>query len=465
MGEVLEATKGRLIGGDGGGYFSGIILDSRISSPGNLFIPLSGKRFDGHDFIPQAMEKGALGFLSSIRDGNQLRDGVGKGGTMIEVEDTLVALGDLAHFFRNKYPIPLAAITGSNGKTTTKEILAEILKIKFKILKTEGNFNNLVGLPLTLLKLRKEDEVVVLEMGMNQPGEIKRLAEISEPNIGLITNITMSHLEKLTSLEEVAAAKGELFESLGEDDFIVVNGDDPNVLKLAKKNRSRQICFGIESPADLMAKDISFCGLKGSRFRLSIRGEEIEISLNSYGVHNIYNALAAAAVGVALQIDPSTIKEGLENFKPYPMRTELFRLKGGIVLIDDTYNANPKSMEAALRTLVELKGKNRGIAILGDMLELGDYTSKAHDKLGSLVQDLSVDYLFIFGKFSKSVYSGAMGRGMGKDSIFASEDMEEIISRLKRMIRSNDRILVKGSRAMKMERIVEKIILRFGIER
>jgi UDP-N-acetylmuramoyl-tripeptide--D-alanyl-D-alanine ligase len=462
--EVLRATGGRLIQGNSKGRFSGVSLDSRTIRPGSLFIPLIGERFNGHRFISQALEKGARGFLINVQERSRGRDSLKEGGIMIEVKDTLVALGDLAHLWRKKHPIPLVAITGSNGKTTTREMLAEILKIKFKILKTEGNFNNLIGVPLTLLRLRKQDEVAILEMGMNQSQEIKRLAEISQPTIGLITNISFAHVEKLGTLAAVTQAKGELIEFLGKDGLIVVNADDPNVLKLAQKSRSKKITFGIESPSDLTVRDISFCGTKETKFWLSLGGEEIEISLGISGFHNIYNALAAAAAGVAFRVEPQIIKEGLENFRPFRMRTEIFHLKGGIVLINDTYNANPRSMDAALRMLVELKGKKRGIAILGDMFELGSHAQKAHDELGALAQDISVDFLFAFGKYGRIVGQKATEQGMDEDRVFFSEDLEEIVSRVEKIVKHGDRILVKGSRGMKMERIVEKIILKFGID-
>ena len=464
--EVSEATNGRLIQGNPEEIFSGISLDSRTIQPGYLFIPLVGNRFDGHNFISKALEKGAPGFLTHTREVDAARSDKKKYKTaIIRVENTLTALGDLAHVWRRKHAIPLVAITGSNGKTTTKEMLGEILNLKFQVLKTEGNFNNLIGLPLTLLKLKKEDEVAVVEMGMNRRNEIKRLAEISRPDIGVITNVALAHVENFGTLEKVAAAKGELFEFMGKEGLIIINADDPHVLKLASKSRSQKVTFGINNPSDIMAKNISSEGFrKRTVFVLSIRGKEIKVELEIAGWHNIYNALAASAVAASLEVDPQTIKKGLENFKPYQMRTVIHQLKGGFTLIDDTYNANPRSMEASLKTLAEDKAGGRGIAVLGDMFELGDLAKEAHHALGEFVQKISIDYLFLLGNFSKITGRGAIKEGMSKSRVFFSNDPEELTLMIKKIIKKNDRILVKGSRGMNMEKIVNGLIGIFGLD-
>ena len=290
---------------------------------------------------------------------------------VIAVKDTLAALGDLARERRRKYKTPLVALTGSNGKTTTKEMIAACLETTFPILKTKGNLNNLIGLPLTLLELTEKERVVVLEMGMNVPGEIRRLTEIAEPDVGLITNIQTVHLEGMGSLERLKEEKGELFRRMRKDGTILVNRDDSRVVDLAGDYPGQKITFGIEDPADVMAKEIRLQGAEGTSFTLISEGEEMEVHPPLLGRHFVPNALSAIAVATLFGMEVNRAKEALEHFQPFPMRMEVCPLEGGKTLINDAYNANPRSMEVALETLAEAKGTGRAIAVLGDMLELG----------------------------------------------------------------------------------------------
>jgi UDP-N-acetylmuramoyl-tripeptide--D-alanyl-D-alanine ligase len=374
---------------------------------------------------------------------------------VIAVKDTLFALGNIALDWRRKYRTPLVALTGSNGKTTTKEMIAACLETTFPILKTKGNLNNLIGLPLTLLTLTEKERVVVLEMGMNVPGEIRRLTEIAEPDVGLITNIQKVHLEGMESLERLKEEKGELFRKMRRDGTILVNQDDPRVVDLASDYPGQKITFGIEHPAEVMAKEIRLGGAEGTFFTLILEGEAMEIHLRLLGRHFIPNALSAIAVACLFGVEVKQVKEALENFQSIPMRMEIVPLKGGKTLINDAYNANPHSMGLALETLVEVKEEGRAIAVLGDMLELGNFTKEAHEQLGEKVSELSIDFLLALGEEAPIVVESAIRHGFPLERVRVVESHSEAISILKQMIQNGDWILVKGSRRMAMEKIVE----------
>ena len=348
--EVLKATGGELLHGERGALFQGVCTDSRAVSEGELFIALKGPRFDGHHFALDALRKRAGGvMIESDRAKEKTWNGT-RGQAVIAVEDTLRALGDLAREKRRKHKTPVIALTGSNGKTTTKEMIAACLETTRPVLKTEGNLNNLIGLPLTLLRLTEREKAVVLEMGMSVPGEIRRLTDIAEPDVGLITNIHAVHLEGMGSLERVQEEKGELFRRMKRDGTILVNRDDPRVSVLAKEFSGRKRTFGVEGPADVMARGIRIKS-GGTSFQIVLGGgeEETEVTLPFLGRHFVLNALSAVAAATLLGVDLKKAKEALEHLRPSPMRMEIHPLGGGVTLINDTYNANPTSMEWALR--------------------------------------------------------------------------------------------------------------------
>jgi UDP-N-acetylmuramoyl-tripeptide--D-alanyl-D-alanine ligase len=349
----------------------------------------------------------------------------------------------------------VVALTGSNGKTTTKEMISACLKTTFPILKTKENFNNLVGLPLTLLNLTENERVVILEMGMNVPGEIRRLTEIAEPDVGLITNIQKVHLEGMGSIERLEEEKGELFQGMKKNGMIIVNRDDPRVVDLASRFSGQRITFGIEYPADVMAKEIRLRSAEGTSFILRIEGEEVEITLPFFGRHFVPNALSAIAIASLFGIEVMEAKEALESFHPFPMRMEIVHLEGGRTVINDAYNANPRSMELALETLAEVKGKGRAIAVLGDMLELGSFTEEAHQQLGQKVDELSIDLLLTLGEEAPVVAESAIRHGLSPERAKVVESHKEAISILRQMMREGDWVLVKGSRKMAMEKIVK----------
>ncbi|MFZ3065713.1 MAG: UDP-N-acetylmuramoyl-tripeptide--D-alanyl-D-alanine ligase, partial [Nitrospirota bacterium] len=459
--EIIKAVNGKVVYGQPEGAFSGVSTDSRSIKTGELFIALTGENFDGHNFVETALQKRACGAIVrgpwSVAGGQQKR----LTGFIVEVEDTLRALGDIARLWREKHPIPVVAITGSNGKTTTKEMVALILSQKFRVLKTEGNLNNLIGLPLTLLKIDDSHDVAVLELGMNTFGEIKRLSEICKPDIALITNVGSGHLEGLGSIEGVAKAKGEIVEGLKADGTFVLNADDPYIREIAKGWKGNLVTFGLKSlDADVktLLTDYSCCYGSGVAISMHLKEKPLSVKLMGLGLHNIYNATAAAAVGLAVGIDPEEIKKGLEGWRPFKGRFELHRLDCGVNLIDDTYNANPNSVAMALKTLADVKGAGRGIAVLGDMLELGAHAEAAHYEMGKKAASTGVDCLFLMGPISSAHTSrGARDGGMDEGQIVICSDYKDVSGRVNTILTGGDWVLVKGSRGMAMEKVVEEV--------
>ncbi|HLA26436.1 MAG TPA: UDP-N-acetylmuramoyl-tripeptide--D-alanyl-D-alanine ligase [Syntrophales bacterium] len=460
--EVMEATEGILIRGAADRAFDDISTDTREAQRGKLFIPLRGERFDGHEFLAAAVKNGAAGLI--IREGEEGRLWeIGEDITVISVPDTLAALGEVARFWRKKFNIPVIAITGSAGKTTTKEMTAHILGIVKNILKTEGNFNNLVGLPLTLLRLKDEHEAAIIEMGTNVPGEIRKLCRIAAPDVGLITNIGAAHLEGLKSIRMVREEKGEIFRNLSNGGIAVINGDDKEVRTVARRWTGKRMTYGLKGDADVRADEIR-SGRQGLSFTLRIGESRGNVDMAVAGTHNVMNALAAAAASRAVGADPETIRRGLMRFKVIPARMETHRLKNGAFLIDDSYNANPLSVREALMTLRSLRGEHKGIVILGDMLELGDRAEELHEEIGGLIAATGVETLFLRGAFSAATLAGAVKKGFPVSRIFYPSTPEEILKVLSSSLKKGDWILVKGSRAKKMEEVIKIIIEEFGLE-
>lgn len=456
--EVIKATNGKLLQGDMKQYFTGISTDSRRIKEGELFIALKGPKFNGHNFAMEALEKKAGGVIIEEERAYDFRWDIYQKKTVIVVKDTLRALGDVARYRRRKYGATVIAVTGSNGKTTTKEMISACLESTMPVLKTEGNLNNLIGLPLNLLRLTGKEKAAVIEMGMNVPGEIKRLTEIAEPDIGLITNIEKVHLEGLGDIERVKHEKGDLFRGMSKDGTILVNQDDPRVVELSNEFEGRRITFGIEKEADIMAKDIKFRGTSGMEFTLVTESGTENFFIPLLGRHLIPNALCAIGISKLFHIEIENIKKVLENFKPFQMRMEVIHLDREITLINDAYNASPKSMAYALETVSNLKGKGRAIAVLGDMLELGDFTGEAHRVIGELIGRLSIDFLLAMGDQSPILVESAIRNGLLPENAKIVEEYHEAIKILREIIRPGDWILVKGSRRMAMEMIVKGLL-------
>jgi len=452
---IVEALQGQLKCGNPETEYRGISTDSRTIKPGEIFLALKGDTFDGHDFISEVINKGALGVVvQSGRSVSQSKEGF----IVIEVKDTLDALGKCAAHYRRLYGIPLVAVTGSNGKTTTKEMIAAILSTKRRVLKNQGNLNNLIGLPLSLLKLSSAHDVGVFELGMNRRGEIARLVEIARPTVGIVTNVGPVHLEYLKTIDEVAEAKGELFQSLSSEATAIINKDDPRIENLSSRFSGKKITIGMKNPGDVTAKNIVPMGADGMRFNLVIREKTLSVFLPMIGAHNVMNALAAAGAVTALGEDSVMIPEGLKNFRNLNLRQQLITLPGGITIINDTYNANPVSMKKALETFSLLQGSSRGIIILGDMLELGSHAAALHRELGHEVAKVGVSLLLIMGKFSSDVREGALSGGLSSSSIYIGKNHQDLIDFLRGALKQGDLVLVKGSRGMAMEKVIEGLM-------
>ncbi len=437
--------------------------DSRQIRPGELFVPLQGPNFDGHKFIQAALEKGAAGSLAQYGWEQGAGDFDLSGKFIILVEDVLKALGDLAHSWRQQQRLlKVVAITGSNGKTTTKEMAAQILARNFRVLKTEGNLNNLIGLPLMLLRLSPTQEVAVLEMGMNVPREIRRLKEIAGPQISLITNIGRAHLEFLGSLEGVARAKGELWEGLRAEDWIAVNVDDPRVVRLAAPARCGKKTFGLMPGAEVRGAEVEVEEGRGVRFSLTVEGKRLPVHLAAFGQHNVNNALGAASLAAILGMNIEGIAAGLEEFQPYSGRGRIISLGKNVRLLDEAYNSNPDSLEATLSAFSAMKGKSSGLLVLGDMLEIGPDTAEAHEKAGRQMGGAGFAHLFCLGEMGEYLAKGAKEAGMDPRRVHPAKDYAEILENLGDLVEEGDWILVKGSRKMRMERIVEGLIERLG---
>jgi UDP-N-acetylmuramoyl-tripeptide--D-alanyl-D-alanine ligase len=457
--DILKATGGRLVSGDHGAPIRGISTDTRSIREGELFVAISGERYDGHQFVKRAYEKGALGVVVSDVYTAAVSE-LDKKPCWIAVPDTLKALGDLAAFRRRQSQASVVAVTGTNGKTTTKEMTAAVLGQAFSVLKTPGNFNNLIGLPLTMLGLEEDHEWAVLELAMNRPGEIARLAEICKPQIGVITNIGAGHLEGVKDIDGVMEAKGELLWALGEDGTAVLNIDDQRICRLAEQFKGRVISFGIHGSAEVWAIPISQ-SLSSCVFDLGWYDESIRISLVIPGGGAIYNALAAAAVACRLGLSMESVKKGLEGTIAMPGRMEVLMLAGGIYVINDTYNANPASMSLSIDTLCSLKGKGRSIAVLGDMMELGDHAEQAHRDLGVLVARTGIARLYATGQFAGILAEGALGAGMAPENVFIGS-RGLVVQALRESLHPGDWVLVKGSRLMAMEKVIEGLLSHMG---
>jgi UDP-N-acetylmuramoyl-tripeptide--D-alanyl-D-alanine ligase len=442
--EICLATDGSVYKLGSEEKFTGICTDTRKVDPHDLFISLVGEKFDGHDFIEQAMAKGASGIITS-----RLDIVIPPNITVILVPDTLQALQRLAWFHRKRFTIPIIGITGSNGKTTTKDMIAAVLSSKLNVLKTQGNFNNEIGLPLTLLQLTAQHEVAVVEMGMRGMGQIRELATIALPTVAVITNVGETHIELLGSVENIAAAKAELLEVIPESGLTILNGDDPYVRAMATQVESRVMLFGLEQ-GTLQAKNIS-PEEYGMSFTCHFGQEKTPVSIPTVGKHNVYNALAAIAVGLELGLTFPDICAGLMTFQASPMRLHIEKI-GEYIVINDAYNASPMSMLAAIDTLGEVAIK-RKIVVLGDMLELGDIAVEAHRQIGEKLAQCHIDMVVTVGELASHIATSAKEQGM--DMVISCASHEEAEKALAHRILPGDTILIKGSRGMKMENIIK----------
>jgi UDP-N-acetylmuramoyl-tripeptide--D-alanyl-D-alanine ligase len=452
--DLISATGGRWIGTPPASV-AGISTDTRAIAPGSAFVALRGERFDGHDFLADAARAGAA--CAVVAAG---RAALGAEGLpLLAVPDTLEALGGIARHHRRRFAIPVVGVTGSNGKTTTREMIAAILATRGPVLKTEGNLNNEVGVPLTLFRLGPEHQAAVIEMGMSHRGEIARLAAIAEPRVGVVTNAFAAHLEGLGSVDGVADAKGELYKGLPPDGIVVANADDPRMLAKARKSGRKVLTFSgrRDAEADVALLDVLSQEPDGMTFLLGIGTKELTVRLPLVGEHNAVNAAAAAAAALALGCSDREIVRGLAGVRPVGRRLRVERLPSGVLLVDDCYNANPASMRAALRTLGQLARGGRALAALGDMLELGASEEELHRELGRDAAAAGLAALATFGPRTRLTHEAALLAGLDPSAAFHTEDPQALAGFLRERLRPGDALLVKGSRGMKLERLVEAL--------
>ncbi len=469
--ELVEITGGRRLLGQvldsKGPTIRRLCTDSRQIQDGDCYFALSGERFDGHQFVRQALDAGACGAVIqstqwpaleqevlSSPDGHEraLKGRL----SIIGVPDPLRAFQDAASYHRSRFDIPVVAVTGSNGKTTNKEMTAQVLGQRWEVLKTEGNFNNRIGVPKTLLRLNSTHQAAVIEMGVDQQKQTTRLCEIARPTIGVITNIGPDHLEFFGSLEGSAQAKAELVDWMPSQGAVVLNADDPYYEELASRARCRVVSFGLSAKAQIRAENVSSEGTRGVTFRLILpdRSRDPLVRLRTHGVHNISNALAAAAVGYLLGVTGPMIAKGLGAFRPTAMRSEVFR-REGVDIIQDCYNANPASMKAAIDVLAELGQEKRTVAILGDMLELGPGTDAFHREIGIYLAKANISLLLAVGSLGQRIAEGALAGGMASSGVFSVGNAKEAKQMFVQLVQPGDVALIKGSRGMRLEEILE----------
>lgn len=454
---LIKATAGVFLCNNPENIFSLVSINSKDIGKNDLFIAIKGKNHDGHKFINDVIDKGIKGVIieEEKKDNFPINKWRKNGISCIAVKNTIKALGALAHSQRIESGVKLIAITGSNGKTSTRTMTTAVLQQQFVTHSTSGNFNNEIGLPLTLLKLGYKHQWAVVELGMNAPGEIERLGKICKPDIGIITNIGSAHLEGLGSIENIAKAKAELFLSMDKNGTAIVNDKMPLLENFTKDIRPKLLLFGDTKEASAKASSVKSDNGCIS-FTIEINNTSTPVILKTPGVFMVSNALAAASAGTIAGITMGNIKKGLESFSPVKGRMNIIKSPKGFFIIDDSYNANPDSMIAAIQTLKKLKGKSRSFFVAGDMLELGENTDILHQKIGEFSAKSGIGELCITGKNAHDVSTGALNYGMKPEYIFTGTK-KEIIDRLTKKLKKDDWILVKGSRSMAMEEIVAKL--------
>jgi UDP-N-acetylmuramoyl-tripeptide--D-alanyl-D-alanine ligase len=451
--DVLRWTGGRLVAGDAASICRSVGIDSRRVAPGQLFVAIRGPRHDAHTFLADAAAAGAAAVL--VAADAAVPDAVRARCVVIAVPDTTAALGALAAGSRAGFHGPVVGITGSNGKTTTKEMCASILSVRAPCLKTEGNLNNQFGLPLTLLRRDETHRAAVIELGMNHAGEIAPLARIARPTVGVITNVGTAHIENLGSQDAIATEKGALFEALDERAVAIANAEDARVLAQLARTKARPLTFGRCAGSDVRAEQVATFSAHGCAFELVAPQGRAAVRVAGVGAIPVLNALAAAAAALAAGASLEDVGTGLEDYRPPGGRLERVALPRNVILLNDTYNANPQSMEVALRSLADLKGTSRGIAVLGDMGELGATARAAHRAAGRLAAQLGLDFVFALGGFAGELIEGAVEGGLPPERTAAGRDHDDLVARVRAVLRGSDWILVKGSRAMQMERVVQ----------
>ncbi|MGL5329761.1 MAG: UDP-N-acetylmuramoyl-tripeptide--D-alanyl-D-alanine ligase [Peptostreptococcaceae bacterium] len=446
--ELVTATQGNLVLGNEQANVNDIVIDSRKANENNVFVAIIGENLDGHKFMSSAYDQGCKTFIKNKNSDVELnQDDV----NIIEVNDTEIALGDISKYYKLKFEIPFIGITGSVGKTTTRDMVYAAVSSKYNSLKNEGNLNNQLGVPLTLFELNKMHECAVIEMGMSGFNEIEYLANIVEPKIGIISNIGLSHIERLGSQEGILQAKMEITTNFDSDSTLIVNGDDKFLSTLKEKDSIYRLkTFGFDKNNDIYCEDFTM-DEDSITFTCIINGNKEEVFIPTVGEHNIYNAMAAILAGMALDIPLENIKQGLKNYKATKMRLDI--VKGEkLTIINDTYNASPDSMNAALKILGRYK--ERKVAILGDMFEMGEHAEYGHRLVGKSAIG-NTNLLITIGDDSKFMGEEALSLGFDSNNIHHFNTREDAIQNLDSLIKENDVVLVKASRGMQLEEVVE----------
>jgi len=448
--EIVKAVDGELFQGKDCAI-TGVTIDSRKTPRGSVFIAIKGDRFDGHDFIGQALAGGSKAVIAT--DTSLLPPGVSN--PVIIVKDTTRALQRLAAYHRSRFKkLLVIAVTGSNGKTTVKDMIASVFSLRSRTLKTKGNLNNHIGAPLTILGLNDSHEVAVIEMGMNSPGEISALADMAKPSIGVITNIGSAHLGKLGSIASVRKAKAELLEKLGPKSTAVLNAGDPNSRPLLRRWSGKTVTFGKGGEADVDLVDTWTNGRVGTWAVMQVGAGEVTLHIPLVGYHNAENASAALAACYAAGATLEDIAEGISRVKPTAMRMRFERLPNRALIVNDAYNANPASVEAALKTVSERRGKGKMVFVFGDMLELGEKAPAEHKKIGKIAAQYGVDSIYSLGELASITASEGAARGV---YCYSGKTHKSIARRLASQLESGDIVLIKGSRGMAMEKVAERL--------
>ncbi len=447
LSRIAEFAGGQLTSGDPGALVTSVSTDSRTIRPGDFFVPIRGENFDGHRFVEQTAERGALGALVEADWQGQLPNEF----AVIRVKDTLIGYQGIAAGYRRSLPLKVIGITGSNGKTSTKDFLAAALGRRFRVTKTEGNFNNHVGLPRTILETTRAHEIAVWELGMNHPGEIAVLAEIAAPDAALITNIGIAHIEFMGSREAIALEKGALAEAVGDEGTVILNADDPFSESIARRTRANAIFAGIHG-GSVRAEDIRQTP-GGSEFTILEGAHRCRAHLPVAGLHMVQNAILAVAAGRAFGVSLEDCAAGLASTPLTKSRLQLRDIRG-VQFLDDSYNANPESMKAALRTMMELETEGRRIAILGQMSELGRESERGHAEVGETAASLGIEHLISVGELAAGITQAA--GAAGSRNVTNVNTPAEAAELLAEIASSGDLVLVKGSRTARLERVLEE---------
>jgi UDP-N-acetylmuramoyl-tripeptide--D-alanyl-D-alanine ligase len=461
---IAAVAGGRVVQGDPATPIGRISIDSRRIEAGDLFVAIRGERFDGHRFVPDALARGAVGAV--VRDAGEIeeeRSGTGSGPVLVLVEDTTQALQAVARDVRRRSGTRVVAITGSAGKTTTKEVSAEFLVTRFRVFRNKGNLNNHIGLPLSLIELRSRPDIAVVELGMNHPGEIRTLIGIAEPEVRVWTNVGDAHLGFFESADALAEAKAEILENARPDDLLIANANDARVMARARRFDGRVVTFGLNTAADVQAIAIELRGLEGTRAKVRTAVGETDLRVPLLGLGNLSNVLAATAVALEFGVPLDAIRKRAATLTPAPHRGELLRLPGGVTVVDDSYNSSPAALRRALELVRSATGCARTVAVLGEMLELGAHAERLHAESGRAAAESGLEILIaVGGAPARRLAAAAVAAGMPATNVAHVATKQEAADLAASRVRPGDLVLVKGSRGIGTDFVVERLRAEFA---